>query len=228
MNLTGSENRQQRTTHLTRQKSMQPVSSTDALSTLFRAQRNLKMKLKLNQLTIALAAMTMSSFCFADSDTANLTVSASVANVCAIGSGTLNFGTLSLGVGVSTGGSSAAFTNIRKSTSVTGSTSAADTSTTVPVICTNDASASVTGALGSNAVGSARKMVSGSNLLTYELYADSARTTVLDASTGAIAYTGTGSTETVTIYGRVAASDIALAKKGNYSDTVALTITYTP
>ena len=186
------------------------------------------MKLKLNQLTIALASMTMSGFCFADADTSNLTVSASVANVCAIGSGTLNFGSLSLGVTANSGAGAATFTNVRKSANLTGSTSAADTSTTVPVICTNDASASVTGALGSNAVGSVRKMVSGSNLLTYELYADAARTTVLDASTGSIAYTGTGTAETVTIYGRVAASDIALAKKGNYADTVALTITYTP
>ena len=186
------------------------------------------MKLKPNQLTVALAALTMANFCFADADTANLTVSASVANVCAIGSGTLNFGTLSLGVGGSPVGTLSAGTNSRKSTNLTSSTNAADASTTVPVICTNAASASVTAALGSNAVGNARKMVSGSTLLTYELYADSARTTVLNASTGSISYTGTGTAETVTIYGRVAAADIASATKGNYSDTVALTITYTP
>lgn len=186
------------------------------------------MKLKLNQLSVALATLTMAGVCFADADSANLTVSASVANVCAIGSGTLNFGTLSLGIAASTGASSAAFANIRKSTGPTSSTNSADTSTTVPVICTNDASASVTGALGSNAVGYTRKMASGSNLLTYELYADAARTTVLDTSAGSIAYTGTGSAETVTIYGRVAAADIAAAKKGSYTDTVALTITYTP
>ena len=66
--------------------------------------------------------------------------------------------------------------------------------------------------------------------LAYELYTSALLSTVLDTSTGAIAYTGTGLAETnkSVVYGKILGADLAAAKAGAYADTVALTITYTP
>lgn len=169
------------------------------------------------KMALAAGAMVMAGASMAETDTADLAVSATVVNTCAIGPGTLAFGSaLSAAVNAATG---AAGTTANVD---------ADSGASISIICTNGASAAITGGAGANAAGSVRKMLSGSDLLPYELYTDSGRTTVFNA-TNSIPYTGTGAATTTTaIYGRILGTDLAAAKKGSYADTVAMTITYTP
>ena len=172
------------------------------------------MNSKLNKWVIAVGIVTTSASAFAASDSANLSVGALVNNVCAIGGGYLDFGNASILVGSGSG--------------TRGANSPLDAAQAVPVICTNGATAQINADFGMFASGDIRRMASGSNRLVYQLYTDTSRTTVLDTTTGAINYTGTGSNQTVTIYGRILASALSAAPKGEYDDTVALTITYTP
>ena len=61
-----------------------------------------------------------------------------------------------------------------------------------------------------------------------ELYTDAGRATVFNA-TNSISYTGTGAATTnQAVYGRITGAQLAAAKKGSYTDTVAMIITYTP
>ena len=88
---------------------------------------------------------------FAGSATANVSVSANIANVCTISTSAVAFG---------------AYDPI-----VTNASTALDASGAVTITCTKGASTTVGLGLGANAAGSVRKMKdSGSNLLTYELY----------------------------------------------------------
>jgi spore coat protein U-like protein len=173
------------------------------------------MRKTMEKLALAVCAMSMGGMVMAANDSANLGVAATVENTCAIGPGTLGFGTLRLGV--TTGAGTVAPSNVDK-----------DSGTSVAVVCTNGASATIGGGLGANADSSTRRMISGTDHLPYQLYTSADRTTALDTSDGVIAYQGTGSSSFVTIYGRVAGTDLAAAPKGSYSDTVALTINYTP
>lgn len=175
------------------------------------------MNTKLCKLALAMCVLFAGGSSIADTATAALTVSATVNNTCSIGAATMNFGNLT--AQLSGGNSRVAPVNV-------------DTEALVSVICTLGASAKVGGNSGLNNVAAVRKMKAGTELLVYDLYAVSARTTVLDevvAAAGTIAYTGTGATgDTVTIYGRILAADVLNAKSGAYSDTVTLSINYTP
>ena len=163
----------------------------------------------------AMGAMAMAGGALAATDTADLAVSATVENACAIGPGALAFGTLGLEVNTGLG-------------TVTAANHDADSGATISIACTLGASAAITAGAGSNAAGAVRNMISGSDLLAYELYTDAGRGTVLNA-TNSIGYTGTGAATTDTvIYGRITGTQLAAAKKGSYADTVAMTITYTP
>ncbi len=174
------------------------------------------MNKKIARFAVAIGTLVLAGGAMAATDTANLTVGATVENACAISAGSLSFGTLALEVNAGLG-------------TVTAANHDADSGASISVVCTNGASAAITGGLGANAAGSVRKMISGSDLLSYELYTDSGRGTVLDTTTGSIAYTGTGAATTnKAVYGRITGAQLAAAKKGTYSDTVALTITYTP
>jgi hypothetical protein len=81
-----------------------------------------------------LAAALLSNGANAATDSANLSVSATVLNACAIGPGSLSFGT-TLGMAVTAGAG----------TSGTTADVDADSGTTVKVVCTNGASTSITG-----------------------------------------------------------------------------------
>ena len=175
------------------------------------------MKKNLGKLALAMGLMGMAGTGMAATDTANLAVGATVVNACAIGPGSIAFGSHGLPVNAGLG-------------TVTGANVDADSGTTVSIACTNGASATITGGLGAHAAVAVRRMISGSDFLSYELYADSGHTTVLDTTTGNIAYTGTGAADTahMVIYGRITAAQLAAAVNGVYADTVAMTITYTP
>lgn len=149
-------------------------------------------------------------------DSADLTVNATVLNACAISTGTLNFGSnlkLAVNAGLGTLGTTSDVT--------------ADTGSTVKVVCTSGASATVTAGDGANPADGVRQMASGTDRLAYDLYTTSGRTELLTGATS-IPYTGSGAEESVTVYGKIAGATLAAAKAGTYSDTVSLTINYTP
>ena len=173
--------------------------------------------IKMSKMALAVSVCVLAGTTMAATDSADLTVNATVQTSCAIGAGTLAFGNVAMAVTAGAG------------TSATTGDADADSGSSVAIVCTNGSSATVTGANGAN-YSAGRRMRNGAttDYLGYELYTDSARTTVLDATTGSIAYAGTGSDSSVTVYGRIAAASLAAAKAGTYSDTVALTVTYTP
>jgi spore coat protein U-like protein len=94
--------------------------------------------------------------------------------------------------------------------------------------CTNTTPLKVSLDDGLHVTGSTRRMRLGatSNYVQYELYSDSARTqrwgNTIDTDT--VNSTGTGSSQNLTVYGRVPAPQSL--PSGDYSDTVTVTITY--
>jgi len=71
-----------------------------------------------------------------------------------------------------------------------------------------------------------RKMVSGAQALNYQLYSDSARSTIWGNTTGTDTVTGvgTGLTQDHTVFGSIPASQVIPA--GDYSDTITVRIYY--
>ena len=71
-----------------------------------------------------------------------------------------------------------------------------------------------------------RLMASGSGTVAYKMYSDVGRTTNWGNSVGtdAVTGTGTGSQQTLTIYGRVPTQ--STPRPATYTDTVTLTVTY--
>jgi spore coat protein U-like protein len=67
-----------------------------------------------------------------------------------------------------------------------------------------------------------------SNYLPYTVYRESGYTTIFgDGTTGlAITGTGTGSTQTITVYGKMLSGGNLYATPGSYSDILTLTLTY--
>jgi spore coat protein U-like protein len=106
---------------------------------------------------------------------------------------------------------------------------AATATTTLSVACTSGATADVTLGQGSNAgAGSTdadpnRRLTDGTNFLNYGLFTDVGRTDEWGntVATG-VAYTGTGSVTSITVYGSIPAAQIVPA--GVYNDTVVATI----
>jgi spore coat protein U-like protein len=101
--------------------------------------------------------------------------------------------------------------------------------TTLSVTCTNGSAYTVALDLGtgSGATVSARKMTyNTTNTLNYGLYQDSGHATIWGNTTGTNteAGTGTGSLQTLTVYGSIPASQFVVP--GSYSDTVTATITF--
>ena len=108
--------------------------------------------------------------------------------------------------------------------------SAATTATgTLSVTCTNSTPYNVglDQGGGSGATVTARKMTGPSSAtITYGLYQNAALTTVFGNTVGTntVAGTGTGSAQTITVYGQVPAQ--ASPSPGSYADTVNVTITF--
>ncbi|MDC6167206.1 Csu type fimbrial protein [Paucibacter sp. XJ19-41] len=105
-----------------------------------------------------------------------------------------------------------------------------DASSTLSVVCTNTTPYTVSLNAGANAGGASnftnRAMKSGANSLGYQLYLDAGRSTVWGDGTASSTHsgTGTGSTQSLTIYGRL--PSLANVVPGSYTDTVTVTVTY--
>jgi len=173
--------------------------------------------MKFKKLAAALALAALAGSALAQStEGGTLTVNATVAGSCAVGDATLAFNVAPAVNADGTGSQSAG---------------AITSSTTVPVICTTGQDGAISADNGANydATDSVRRMRVGATAtsLAYGLYTDSNSTTAFN-TTNTIAVTGQGTSENKTIYGKIEAADATAAPKGSYTDSVALTITYTP
>ncbi|MEN4914887.1 spore coat U domain-containing protein [Acinetobacter pittii] len=83
--------------------------------------------------------------------------------------------------------------------------------------------------------GSFRRMTNSNNeFIPYQLYKDSNYSTVWDATggvtnvggTGGVSKTGTGSSQTTTVYGKIPQGTAIASRPGVYSDSVVVTVTY--
>ncbi|MGN6480863.1 Csu type fimbrial protein [Luteibacter sp.] len=101
-----------------------------------------------------------------------------------------------------------------------------DQTSLIRATCTNRAAYQVGLSNGQNASGSVRRMAGGGRFVTYELYRDAQRTLRWGSAlnTDTQPGTGSGSEQTLTVYGRVPIQSAAVA--GTYSDVVTITVTY--
>jgi spore coat protein U-like protein len=106
-----------------------------------------------------------------------------------------------------------------------------DSSSTLSVTCSNTTPYSVALNAGTNAGGStnfsSRSIKNGTHTLGYQLYTDSGRSSVWGdgtSSTNTAPGTGSGSAQSINIYGRL--PSLSGAVPGAYTDTVTVTITY--
>jgi len=79
---------------------------------------------------------------------------------------------------------------------------------------------------GTGATVATRKMTSGANTIDYSLYTDSGRTTVWGNTIGTntVSGTGTGSTQSLTVYGRIPSQ--TTQPPNTYTDTIVVTVTF--
>lgn len=137
--------------------------------------------------------------------TTTMGVSATVSSVCLISANAINLGTYDAVAG----------------TAVTATT-------TVSATCTSGSTYDVGISVGNGtgATVAARKLTSGANTLTYSLYSDAGHTTAWGDTVGTntVAGTGNGTAQSITVYGKINASQNVPA--GSYSDTVNVTVTY--
>ena len=156
----------------------------------------------------AAGPLSTGSTLLAASATANVTVTATVANNCSITGGALAFG---------------AYDPL-----VTHATDPKDGSGTFTVACTKGASG-VTIDLGQGQnYATGRRMLAGSDTVGYQLYSDSGRTTIWGSTSGGttVAVTAPLSKAPVsyTVYGRIAGGQDVAA--GSYTDTVVATVNF--
>ena len=100
----------------------------------------------------------------------------------------------------------------------------------IVVTCTSGTAWTASAGIGSGSGASftSRRMSAGSNLLNYNLYTNSSRSSVWGdgtASTATIGGTGNGSAQNSTVYGRIASGQTSVPP-GSYSDTVSVTVSY--
>jgi spore coat protein U-like protein len=156
---------------------------------------------------LALLVLLSAAPAFAATDTSTFQVTASVAANCTISSTNIAFGSYD--------------------PVVANASTPLDGTGTVTVRCNKGTSANIGLDLGSNAAGSTRRMASGAERLTYEIYSESGRTAIwTNSAPNWVAHTPTGppNQATYTMYGRVPAGQEVAT--GSYSDTVTATVNY--
>lgn len=158
----------------------------------------------LTVLGLAAAALAPSP---AAAETASLTVSASVANNCTINTAAISF---------------APYDPV-----VANATAALDGEGRVTVACTKGVVPTIALGGGANASGGTRRLASGADLLTYEIYQNSGHTTVWGAAGGAVLTPVAAPSRTArdfAVYGRIAGSQDVPA--GTYNDTIVATVNF--
>lgn len=157
---------------------------------------------------VAASALSLVSFgANAVTKTADLAVSATVIESCEVTTAAVAFGNYDASSGT-----------------------AVDNTGSVDVICSSGTTYDIGLGVGTGtgATVSTRQMGDGATgVLNYSLYLDSGRLTNWDntGGLGVVSGTGTGSSQSHTVYGRIPA-DQAAAPSGAYSDTVVVTVSY--
>ena len=130
------------------------------------------------------------------------TVNANVSSQCSVSASTLDFGTVGL---------------------LTANT---DNTSALTVQCANGVAYQVGLDNGQHASGTTRRMSGPGGLVNYELYRNSARTQRWGntINTDTVVGTGSGSNQSLTVYGRVPPQTTPSA--GVYNDTITVTVTY--
>jgi len=156
------------------------------------------------------AALLVPGLCFAGSASSTFQVTATIISSCTVSGTNLNFGS---------------------SIDALATPTPLDATSTLTVQCSNTTPYTVALNAGTNAGGasnfSARTMKSGTHTLAYQLYLDAGRATVWGdgtSSSSTVAGIGTGSPQTLSIYGRL--PSLANAVPGAYTDTVTVTVSY--
>lgn len=161
----------------------------------------------LTALGIAGAAFVTTAQLSAATSSTTMGVSANVTNNCTIATNPIAFGSYDPVV-------SHASSNL-------------DAAGAVTIACTKGAVTSIGLDTGSNASSSTRRLASGSDFITYELYQDSSRSTVWGNSGAALYNSGTAPSKdsrTFQVYGRIVAGQDVTA--GSYTDTVTATVNF--
>ncbi len=154
---------------------------------------------------IGLVSLALPGAAHAATATGTLGVSITIAASCTVVSATaINFGTVA-----------AITANIDQTSTLT-----VNCSSTTPY------TVSLSAGGGSGATVAARRMVNGTNFVTYSLYRDAARTQVWGNTIGTdtVAGTGSGANQTLTIYARTPIQTVP--PPGAYTDTVNITVEY--
>jgi len=103
-----------------------------------------------------------------------------------------------------------------------------DATADIQVVCTSSTAYEIGLDAGTTAGGTTtdRLMTDGSNTVTYRLYQDASRTVNWGETltTDTLSSTGTGATQSHTVYGRVPSQTTPAA--GSYSDTITVTVTF--
>ena len=167
----------------------------------------------LNRIAAALAlasGLLMVTSAQAATANASIGVSATFTSSCTVSGGTINFGS---------------------AIDPTAASVPIDASTNLTVICSATTPYSVALNAGVNAGGnsnfSARAIKNGLKTLSYQLYTDTLHSLIWGDGTSLSAVSpglGTGSNQTLTVYGRL--PSVTGAVPGTYSDTVTVTVTY--
>jgi spore coat protein U-like protein len=157
-------------------------------------------------LVVALLCMYPSVLLAASAST-SLSVTASVANTCTIGTNPLAFG---------------AYDPV-----VAHASSNLDGTGTVTITCNKGAVTTVGLDLGANASGTTRRMTNGTDFLTYQIYKEAARTNIWGNSGANLLDTGTApskSPRSFSAFGRIpSGQDVG---SGSYTDTVVATVNF--
>ncbi len=151
----------------------------------------------------AVTGLLFSQSASAETQTANMAVSASVSSVCSVNATALAFGEVAL-------------------------SGATDGTATINVTCTGGGLYTVGLGNGLHAVAAQRNLQSGSNILAYDLFKETGRTTRWgDSGAGLVSGTGTAAEQSLTVYGRIATGQTLVSGNGTpYTDTILVTLTY--
>ncbi|WP_439589208.1 Csu type fimbrial protein [Hydrogenophaga sp.] len=159
--------------------------------------------LSLRQLSIFTACLLGAYGAHAASDTANLTVKVTITATCNIHSVSptdVDFGSI-------------------QSTAID-----TDAAGALSVNCTPGTDYTIGLDGGENFSGGERRMAKGTDYVAYELYRDAGRSQVWGNDlAGSLAGTGSGSAQTIPVYGRIASAN---SPAGDYTDVVIATVTY--
>ena len=155
---------------------------------------------------VALAAAMLPTAAHGDSATSTIHVSAEVTAACVISTGPVAFGVYDPLAGVPH-----------------------DANGNITVTCSGGTAWQAAAGMGVSAAATllSRKMLSGANMLAYNLFTDTERSVVWGDGTGAsqiLSSNGNGAMQVIPIYGRIPAGQ--LVPTGDYSDTILVTLAY--